>query len=149
MKNSYKILIFYIVLIAVILIAATAMFNRSSSEKLIYSDIVTKFKNEEVKVFELDDTNTLTLKTQDGQVYTYRLRDISIFYADLGDLIADQHERGIITDYDYPAPIDIPWWVSLIPYVIIIVLMIALWIYVMNQATGRGGASRMFAQKKL
>ena len=32
---------------------------------------------------------------------------------------------------------------SLIPYVIIIVLMIALWIYVMNQATGRGGASRM------
>ena len=143
MKNSYKILIFYIVLIAVILIAATAMFNRSSSEKLIYSDIVTKFKNEEVKVFELDDTNTLTLKTQDGQVYTYRLRDISIFYADLGDLIADQHERGIITDYDYPAPIDIPWWVSLIPYVIIIVLMIALWIYVMNQATGRGGASRM------
>ncbi|MBQ7721256.1 MAG: AAA family ATPase, partial [Clostridia bacterium] len=143
MKNSYKILIFYIVLIAVILIAATAMFNRSSSEKLIYSDIVTKFKNEEVKVFELDDTNTLTLKTQDGQVYTYRLRDISIFYADLGELIADQHERGIITDYDYPAPIDIPWWVSLIPYVIIIVLMIALWIYVMNQATGRGGASRM------
>ncbi len=143
MKNSYKILIFYIVLIAVILIAATAMFNRSSSEKLIYSDIVTKFKNEEVKVFELDDSNTLTLKTQDGQVYTYRLRDISIFYADLGELIADQHERGIITDYDYPAPIDIPWWVSLIPYVIIIVLMIALWIYVMNQATGRGGASRM------
>ncbi|MCR5262604.1 MAG: ATP-dependent zinc metalloprotease FtsH [Clostridiales bacterium] len=143
MKNSYKILIFYIVLIAVILIAATAMFNRSNSDKLIYSDIVTKFKNEEVKVFEIDDGNNLTLKTQDGTVYSYKLRDISIFYADLGELIDEQHDKGIITDYDYPPPIDIPWWVSLIPYVIIIVLMIALWVYVMNQATGRGGASRM------
>ncbi len=139
MKNSYKIFIFYAVLIIVILVAATALFNRTASDRIIYSDVISMFKNEEVKVFEIDDRNNLTMVTQDGKVVLYKLRSLELFYSDLNDLIAEQYEKGIITDYDMPAPVEIPWWVSLIPYIIIVVLMIALWIYVMNQATGRGG----------
>ncbi|MGI6744214.1 MAG: ATP-dependent zinc metalloprotease FtsH [Eubacteriales bacterium] len=143
MKNSYKIFIFYAVLIVVILVAATALFNRTASDKIIYSDVISMFKNEEVKAFEIDDRNNLAMVTQDGAVVLYKLRSIELFYSDLSDLIAEQYEKGIITDYDMPAPVDIPWWVSLIPYIIIIVLMIALWIYVMNQAVGGRGGGRL------
>ncbi len=139
MKNSYKIFIFYAVLIIVILVAATALFNRSASDRIIYSDVISMFKNGEVKAFEIDDRNNLAMVTQEGDVVLYKLRSLELFYSDLNELITEQYEKGIITDYDMPAPVEIPWWVSLIPYIIIIVLMIALWIYVMNQAAGRGG----------
>ena len=39
MKSNYKILIFYVVLIAVILVATAALFGNQPSSKVIYSDI--------------------------------------------------------------------------------------------------------------
>ena len=38
MKSNYKILIFYVVLIAVILVATAALFGNQPSTKIIYSD---------------------------------------------------------------------------------------------------------------
>lgn len=63
-------------------------------------------------------------------------------------MVSDQSERGVITRYDLPAPMDIPWWVSFLPYVVMIVLFIALWIFVMNQASGRGGKFNNFGKAR-
>ncbi|MBE6541805.1 MAG: ATP-dependent zinc metalloprotease FtsH, partial [Ruminococcaceae bacterium] len=146
MKNGFKVAIFYIVLIGIILISTASLWSSIPQEKLVYSDVVELFKTEQVKRFEVDEENNLTMAVtvtlQDGTegevIHTYRLRSLDLFIRDLGDTIAEQHARGIITDYDYPPPYNVPWWVSLIPYVIVIVLMIAMWMFVMNQAGGKG-----------
>ncbi|MBP3378594.1 MAG: AAA family ATPase, partial [Clostridia bacterium] len=89
-----------------------------------------------VRTTRADGTESLAPKT-------YTLRSLDIFIYDLGDLIEQQHSEGIITSYDYPPPTQIPLWVSFIPYIIVIVLMIAMVIFVMRQAgggkSGRGG----------
>lgn len=148
MKNGFKIAIFYIVLIGIILIATASLWNSIPQDKLNYSNVVDYFVNEQVKEFTVDENNNLTMTLRvtladgtEGETYaTYKLRSLDLFIKDLGDLIKEQHSRNIITAYDYPPPYSIPWWVSLIPYVIVIILLVAMWMFVMNQATGGKGS---------
>ncbi len=148
MKNGFKIAIFYIVLIGIILIATASLWGTIPEETLLYSDVVELFQNERVKEFQVDEENNLSMFVRatlqdgtEGEAYvTYKLRDINLFLNDLGDLVSEQHANGIITAYDYPPPYNIPWWVSLIPYVIVIVLLVAMWMFVMNQASGGKGS---------
>ncbi len=148
MKNGFKIAIFYIVLIGIILIATASLWGTIPEETLLYSDVVELFHNERVKEFQVDEENNLSMFVRatlqdgtEGEAYvTYKLRDINLFLNDLGELVTEQHQNGIITAYDYPPPYNIPWWVSLIPYVIVIVLLVAMWMFVMNQASGGKGS---------
>jgi cell division protease FtsH len=148
MKNNYKIIIFYVALIAVILIATATLFSNMQSDNLLYSDIVDMFRDGQVKQFEVDENNVLTILTQDNRTFSYKLRDFSLFYYDLGELILEQHAAGTIESYNYPPAVEIPWWVSMLPYVVIITLMVVLWIYVMNQATGKGGKLNTFGKAR-
>ena len=148
MKGNIKIIIFYVVLIGVILVAVATLLGGIQKEDLKYSDIVAMFKSEQVKAFEIDENNNLTILTQNDKVYKYRLIDLNLFYNDFNELVWDQYDRGIITEFNYPEPIEIPWWVSLLPYLIIIILIIVLWLYVMNQATGKGGKLNSFSKAR-
>ncbi len=148
MKNSFKIAIFYIVLIGILIVATASLWNSVPTDSLLYSQVVDLFKNEQVREFKVDEDNTLTMNvrvtnkdgTEGEATLTYQLSDIDMFREDLGELIEAQHEAGIITAYDYPPPYEIPWWLSLLPYIVVIVLFIAMWIYVMNQANGGKGS---------
>ncbi len=148
MKNSFKIAIFYIVLIGILIVATASLWNSVPTESLLYSQVVDLFKNEQVREFKVDEDNTLTMNvrimnndgTEGETTLTYQLSDIDMFREDLGELIEAQHEAGIITAYDYPPPYEIPWWLSLLPYIVVIVLFVAMWIYVMNQANGGKGS---------
>lgn len=156
MKSSLKVIIFYVVLIGVILIASAALWQSMPSEEIKYSDVVTLFKEERVVQFQIDDSNNLEmlLRDQSGANNTYikyRLRDIGIFYSDLGELIEQQRADGILESYDYPAPIDIPWWFSLLPYAVVIVIFIVVLMYFMNQTAGggaKGGKMNSFGRAK-
>ena len=148
MENSFKIAIFYIVLIGILIVATASLWNSVPTDSLLYSQVVDLFKNEQVREFKVDEDNTLTMNvrvtnkdgTEGEATLTYQLSDIDMFREDLGELIEAQHEAGIITAYDYPPPYEIPWWLSLLPYIVVIVLFIAMWIYVMNQANGGKGS---------
>lgn len=147
MKSNAKIIVFYLVLIAAILIAASALFSEPASDKLMYSDIVDLFENEQVDSFVVKQNNDLILQTKDGKTLEFTLRSLDLFERDLKDLILKQQQEGIITEYTYEEPTQIPWWVSLLPYVVIIVLFIVLWMYVMSQAAGgKGGKIGSFGK---
>jgi len=150
MKSNLKIIIFYIALIGIILIATAALLGNMQQDEIIYSysDVVDMFKRGEIKNFEIDDKNNINIITQNDRSYTYKLRDLALFYADLSELIAEQHDSGIIQKYNYASPMEIAWWLSLLPYVIIIVLFIVLWVYVMNQATGKSGKINSFGKAR-
>ena len=145
-KNRFSSFLFWILLMGVIIISASFMLRDTSSERLKYSQVVDLFKGEQVKSFVLDESNQLKMELQDGSTVSYKLRSFEQFYLDLSDTVKEQKESGIITDYDMPAPVDIPWWVSLLPYLIMIGLFIALWIFMMNQANGRGGKIGSFGK---
>ena len=148
MKKPIKIAGFYILLIAVILVATAFLWDSIPQDKPVYSDIITMFQSEQVKEFTVDENNTLSMTVRvtlddgtEGEKYvTYKLRDLGLFVNDLGELIDEQHAAGVITNYDYPAPHTLPIWVALLPYIILIVVLIGAFIFFINQVPGGKGS---------
>ena len=149
-KSNLKVIIFYIVLIAVIVVATASLFSSVANSGLLYSDVVELFKEGRVKNFQIDGSNTLTMivrVNEEGEAeklaeYTVKLRSFDKFLNDLDETIKAQKAEGIIEKYDYPPPTEFPWWVSFLPYLIVIALFIISWMYMINQTSG-GGGSRM------
>ena len=149
MKNNGKIIIFYILLIVGTLVLSTALLGPAEGKKMQYSEVVELFQNEKVDSFVVKNDNTLMLSTKDGEDLSFKLRDLSIFERDLKDLILEQKKDGIITEFHYEEPVDFPWWVSFLPYVIIGIIFIVLWIFIMNQAAGgKGGKINSFGKSR-
>ncbi len=140
MKSNYKILIFYVVLIGLILVSTATLFGKQPGDEVIYSDIDKLFYEQQVKAFEIDKNNKITIQKQNDEIVTFGLRDLDLFWRQFGDTIDEQFEEGIIESYNISEPQVIPWWVGMLPYVILAVLFIVFWIFVMNQtAGGKGG----------
>ncbi len=69
-KSNFKILIFYVLLFAAIIVALSLMFNQTTSETVTYRDIVNYFKNDAVAEFVIDENNYITMKV-------YNIEDIN------------------------------------------------------------------------
>lgn len=148
MKNNLKVILFYVALIALILVAISFFSSTAQSEELKYSDILSHFQNENVDSFTLDKNNKLTLTLQGSTTVSFKLRDYSTFEERFADIAEQQYKDGIITSYDIDPYTEIPWWVSFLPYVIVIVFFIILWVIMMNQATGKGGKISSFGKAR-
>ena len=148
MKNNIKVIFLYIVLAIGILVACTFLLDADEAKELKYSEVVELFQKEKVDSFVVKADNTIVLETKDNKTVSFVLRDLAIFEKDLKELILEQKDDGIITEFHYEEPKQIPWWVSLLPYVIIIVIFIALWFFIMNQASGKGGKINSFGKSR-
>ena len=149
MKKNGKIIIFYIILIVGMLLVSSYLMEPVEEKKLQYSEVVELFTAEKVDSFVVKNDNTLNIETKDGEEISFKLRDLSIFEKDLKELILNQKKEGIITEFHYEEPKVIPWWAGLLPYVIIGVLFIGLWIFIMNSAAGgKGGKINSFGKSR-
>ncbi|MBR7099078.1 MAG: AAA family ATPase, partial [Clostridia bacterium] len=138
--------------------------NSNAAEAPTYDDILNYFYNEQVREVEITPKNVLKLKVVvDGseQTVSYKLRDYSQFYYDLGDLIAEQSTTQVVTDeaglpvmdengnavtrppiitkYEPQPAAEIPVWVSFLPTIIVIVLLVVFWIVSAKAMSGKGG----------
>lgn len=143
MKNGLKVILFYLVLIIAIILTVSYLFGDAQTEQKKFSDIANYFHNEQVKSFVLDSDNVLTMKLKDGQSVSYELRDYSTFQERFAPIAEEQLEQGIISEYDIQPYQTLPWWVSLLPYVLVIVIFIIIWVVMMNQASGKGGPGKL------
>ena len=137
----------FYVLLAVIIIAIVYTMNLDSkvNEVSSYSELADLFENEKVESFRTEG-NTIILQVRTGnpvdpvEEQQYSLYSFSVFYQDFGDLIREQHQSGILKEYDYTEGFVMPWWASFIPYLIIMLGAMGLWYFMMNRAGGGGGA---------
>ncbi len=150
MKKSLKLAIFYIVMIIAIIATLWLLLGElQEPDKLVYSDLVELFQNEEVKSFEVSGKNVVTIAKKNGDTVTYQLRDFSTFYYDFSELINQQVADGIIETYDYLPVEGTPWWLSFLPSLFIIILIGVLFFYMMNQAAGgKGGKINSFGKSR-
>ncbi len=153
-KGASKAIIFYVLfLVLIIFVANYFVGGVSKQEKLDYSTVVKMFQNEEVKRYYVDKTGVLYLsknelkeEVKDNKVdlktfeYVHNLADIDQFRADLGELIIEQTESGVLLKYDYQATAVWPWWVGFIPYLfVIIVLFVLFWMFMSRTSQSGGG----------
>ncbi len=143
-RNRTRDLGFY-VLMMVILIAVVFTMTRDTSVNEIkkYSDLVDLFKEEKVESF-ITEGNKIILMVRTGDEVkpttemTYDLYSFSLFYEDFKDIIKEQYDSGIIKAYDYDEGFVVPWWASILPYLLVMVIFMALWYVMMNKAGGGG-----------
>jgi cell division protease FtsH len=117
----------------------------SKGEELQYSDIVDLFKEEKVESFTTEGNKlilSLYEKQEDGKnkTVTYEMYDFAVFYNDLNDLILEQKEEGILKEYDYTTGWVAPWWMSLLPYLVLTLVCFGFVYFMMNRAGGGGAA---------
>ena len=145
---------FYIILAVLIAAIVFTMTSGSGAEKkYVYSDIVDLFKNERVQSFVAEDSQIiLTLRPEDGsgikEKVTYDAYSFALFYTDFADLIKDQYDKGIIESYDFQAPEEMPWWLTFVPYLIIMGIFMIVWYNMMNRAGGMGGSVMKFSKAR-
>ena len=140
----------YAILMLLMLFALYKLFDSTRNVDLSYSEVITLFKEEKVEAFQVqNETLTLQLKEEfHGQkVLSKRLYDFSLFYADLGDTIAQQLEAGTLKEYDV-LPVSQSSWLltSLLPMLIVGVLFLFGTMFLMNRMGGGAGNAMKFSK---
>ncbi len=148
MKRSSKSIIFYLLLIAAILVATVIMLGGSEPDQTIYSDLTELFQTEQVKEFKVDGKNNVIIETHEGKQIKYGLRDFSVFYNDFHDLILQQKKDGIIEKYDYNQVETLPWWVSMLPSILLMGMLVFVTIFMMRSVNGGGGKIASFGKAR-
>ena len=67
MKGSFKVIIFYVILIAVLVISITSILGNSNNKEYSYGEIVEMFKNEEITKCTVGNDNVLVLVNTEGK----------------------------------------------------------------------------------
>ena len=142
MKNNGKIGFIYLIVLLLIIFSASYFLSAGTGTEYKYSDITQFFYDEQVSSFTVDSTNTLTLTLKNNKKIEYQLLSLNLFYEDLNDLIVQQKQAGILTDYDFEAPTQLPVWVSVLPYILVIVIMVVVWWLFISRASSKGTSSR-------
>ena len=146
-KNGFKVAIWYVAMIAVVIVAIALLYgNGGSAKELEYDDIISYFEDGKVERYVVDYNKNIVTLTVEGekaegsdkepkkQEIIFKLADKDKFYEDIKG-----YTEGI-DDYNLIPAKTFPWWVSFLPYVIITVIVLALWWYMMSQATGGKGS---------
>ncbi len=178
MKTNLKsILTLLLVVIIVIATVAFISGNRQQSEMISYSQLKQLFDNHLIVSFEIDgnlkmNVEALSVKTNDdgtfqkddhgalvfdrnddGEIkhkdyiyqvsYQFQLEDIN----DMAIKSLETNGSNLVT-YNYDAAADRPWYEVYLPYIIVAVVFIFLWIFVLRQTGGAMGKMNTFAKSK-
>ncbi|MBO4283651.1 MAG: ATP-dependent zinc metalloprotease FtsH [Clostridia bacterium] len=166
MKSSFKnILIFVLLIVTVIIFAMILSDMRKDKDKVSYGEVLSYFDERLVYSADYDTDSYLTLYLRvpvdadgDGQrdldergfpetktdskgnpVYqkvVYRLASY-VQLERVNELCETGLAEGWLDSYDFEEPTDTPWYISFLPYIIVIVLFIVFYVVMVNRA-GQG-----------
>ena len=139
----------YLIILVLLLAGVSYVVSQTQrTESITYSDVYTYFTEGKVDQYKVDDS-VLTMHLRDeNRIVSY---DISgardVFLTQLLPTIDEQMRNGTLTQVDYITT-TIPWWANFLPYVILIVLLVAFWYFMMNKQTGGGAGPMQFGKAR-
>ncbi|MBQ8416780.1 MAG: ATP-dependent zinc metalloprotease FtsH [Clostridia bacterium] len=129
---------------------SSLLYQDTASTAISYSemgDLIESYdreNNKNIKSIYVGNDNKVTLTMENGEVKTHTLAYVSFFYEDFAEEIKD---KGIPIDYQ-PAT-TLPWWVSLLPTLFIIILFVVIYFVSVNKLSGGGGKFNSFGKAKV
>ncbi len=141
--NIVREILFYVAVIAIIVVVLSTLFTENK-ETVTYDKIdnyITGIDTTKgsLKSIYLSNKDVLTLSFEDGSQISYKLADVDQFRNRFDEKILEQnitYEVQPVTTY--------PFWVSLIPWLLIIVALIVVYFIAFNQVNGKGGGAGKF-----
>ncbi len=147
MKKYIKGIGFYVLLFAVIIFIFTLLNYQSGPKEISFSELVNYINKGSVTQLQIDETNQAiaVVKEGKGEKETTLVADIpgvDILYQHAGDQIKKQvseESLKLIT----PRPTQLPWWLSMLPSLILTIIIVAFWIMFFRQSQGGGTGKAM------
>ncbi len=162
MKRNTKTIILYAVLtIALIAICVSLVSGKDNAEKVRLGEVIALFDEGKVTEFTVNSVNTLVVKTTNlseaGVPLEYKisLRDVGLFYDMIKPYVEEQmalpeaSRTLVIENCDLEPLKATPWYVAFLPYIIMLVAMVALWFFIMNRMNGGEGKMGAFSKARV
>ena len=132
----YKNISFYIVLVLIAILVASIIGTGNTPDKMIYSEFLDHLESGNVQRVDIEVyTATVELKSAIKG-------DQTIFLVDYGsyDMLQERLEAARVEQSDIiinPIPDKpAPWWLSLLPSLLLVGLFIVFWFFIMQQSQG-------------
>ncbi len=147
-KNNFvRQLLLYAVLFGVIIVMLSSLFYKDTQATQVanYSELASYINKNEVKEVYVHNTGNVTLTLQDGTQKSYRLAYVDMFYQDFQATLL---KNGV--QIEYQPQNNMPWWVSLLPTLGIIILFIVIYFISFNKMNGgNGGKFNSFGKARV
>ena len=138
---------FYVIVLIILIGTIAVMYNSAGNSGPQYSEVLDYFNKEQVESFVLDG-ETMQIQLKDGSIISYLMPSWNLYLTDMHDLVKEQKAAGIISSYNIVAAREVPWWVSMIPYLVMIVSFGLFWYYMINRADGGAGKAMSFGKAR-
>ena len=145
MKNKKTLsIVTYIAGIVLLLFLTSFLFDMNKEEvtKLKYYEVLEMFENDKIESYTLDlGTGALTAKVKgEEKKLEYTVPNVSVFLNDIDGILEKKGESPSAMQPDYVPIKETPWWVSMLPTLLLIAAMAVFWFFMMRQNGGAGGA---------
>ncbi len=155
--KKFKSTIFYIAIFAILIVVASFLFSQSSSKAIKYSDLIELFESGQIRSFEINDNTLIYYTWEDNpdasqeatKSAEYTLYSPTWFMDDVRESVETQLENGTMESYDLTPRAETPFWVSLIPYLLLAGLLIFFVLFMTNQMNGGAGKAMSFGRARL
>ena len=138
LKKGFKNLGFIIAVVLIVVIVSGLFTMDKKADKAIFSDLLNEIREGRVVAMELRSTNAkVTYKNETTNIVPIPDRDW-INEGEIGEIIAEQVKNKELS-ISTPEPETLPWFVSIIPTVVMFLLIAGFWIFMMRQSQGGKG----------
>ena len=157
MKVNFKNIILLIVIVA-LMIVGVSIFNgiTKQQDEIVYGEIASYFDKNLITSIKIDENNLVTgtrynlVTNNDGSMAIevdkngkpveteFKFQLAWTFQAEAIDTLAQNEiKEGNLSpeNYDIKAPKQTPWYVAYLPYIVIILVFIGLWIFVLRSSS--------------
>ena len=142
---KFRGIVVYALVLLLLMWGVSSFLGTQQQGYVTYAEMEELFRQEQVSEFQVSGDKLLTMKLTDGTLRRHALADVQLFYADLGQLIREQREAGILVNYEFQQPQQLPGWALIIipPVLSVSVVMVLWWVMAMRQQNAQGGQGGM------
>ncbi|MBV1756766.1 MAG: ATP-dependent zinc metalloprotease FtsH [Dethiosulfatibacter sp.] len=143
MKNFAKGISIYIVIFIVILLIVTMLSNQTvETVELTFTELVTQLEAKNVSQIKFVN-NTVTGTLKDGTSFNSYVPDVALFSV-FDKYLADSVASGLVVMEGEPTP-STPFYIQMLPTILMIGLFAIFWFVFMNQSQGGGGGGKVMS----
>jgi len=151
-RNFIGEILFYVVILVLIVVVLSTLTLGGNNEKIVHSDVMSYLENNQVKTVAVSNKNVLKMSViqPDGSTkdISYKLTGFDV------NLIITQIEEarsmeGSLIESVYYEPASNSWWVSLLPWLLILVAIVVLYIISFNKLSGQNGKFNSFGKARV
>jgi len=147
LSNFFKRFGFWIILIVVLFISYQYMTSQTAIKEISFSQLVKEINNETIVEMTYSENKVYVTTNKNDETLSCYIPSLSMLYEHVGEQIEKQTNEGKLI-IQTPEPSSYPWWISVLPTLIMIIIMIGFWIMMFRQAGGSGKGTMNFGKSK-